>query len=306
MYFIDFFKGLFNKAHIGTIIWMCMNLALICTAFVFLGQAMDIGVGGGIGLGVAVYLVSLLVALSPVGELVLRFQTGCKKAEKYPNVYARLKPIFDEVYANAKSQNPSLSGSVKLYINGDDTPNAFATGRSTVCVTAGLLNLSDAEIKGILGHEFGHLVHKDTYLLQAIAVGNLFVSVIFFLVKLFIDVIIFFFRFAVHAALDTWIGHLIMWIVGGLTKLIIDGLLAILMFLWTKLGIVICMASSRSQEYEADRYSCDLGYGSYLSHALSSLSGVSYGYKSLWAAISSTHPDTADRISRIDSYIAGR
>lgn len=304
MYFIDFLKGLFNKAHIGTLIWMVLNIALICTAFVWLGSEMGYSLGGSIAFGAGLYLVALIVALSPVGEFVLRFQTGCKKIEKYANVEARLRPIFDEVYANAKAKNPSLSDNVKLYVNGNNTPNAFATGRSTVCVTAGLLKLSDAEIKGILGHEFGHLAHKDTYLLQAISVGNLFISVLFFVAKLIIDGIIFFTRLILHSAIESFFGHILMWIFGGLSKLIVDGILMLIMALWTRLGVIICMASSRSQEYEADRYSCDLGYGRYLANALNSLSGVSYGFKSLWAAISSSHPDTLDRIERINQYLA--
>ena len=306
MYFIDFFKGLFNKSHVGTIIWMIVNLAVICTAFAFIAHGMSESIVGGIFFGLFAYALSLVLALSPVGEYITRFQNGCKKAEKYPDAEARLRPLFDEVYAKAKAKNPSLSDSVKLYIREDDTPNAFATGRSTVCVTTGLLDLDDRKIKGILGHEFGHLAHKDTYILQAISVGNLFVSVLFFLTKFVIDAAITTTRIVLHFAIDTLLGRIIMGILGKISKLIIDGMLALLMYLWTRLGIAICMASSRSDEYEADRYSCDLGYGSSLAQALSALSGVSYKRKKdLWAALSASHPDTQDRIGRINSYMAG-
>lgn len=304
MYFVDFVKGLFNKSHIGTIIWMILNLFLICAAFAFLAGQGGLGIGAGIAFGVIAYFLSLLIALSPVGEFILRFQTGCKKVEKNPNVEARLRPIFEEVYANAKAKNPSLSNNVRLYVNVNDSPNAFATGRSTVCVTTGLLSLSDSDIKGILGHEFGHLAHKDTYLLQAISISNLFISIIFFIVKLIIDGMIFFTRLIFHSVIESFIGHFFMWIFGSLSKLIVDGLLMLIMALWTRLGIAICMASSRSEEYEADKYSCELGYGRFLANALNSLSGKTYGYRTLWAAISSSHPDTIDRISRINSYLA--
>lgn len=304
MYFIDFVKGLFNKAHIGTIIWMIVNVSVICAAFAWIGSEMGYSLWGSIAFGAGLYIVSLVAALSPVGEFVLRFQTGCRKIEKYNSIEARIRPLFDEVYAKAKDANPSLSDNVRLYVNSNDTPNAFATGRSTVCITAGLLKLSDEDIKGILGHEFGHLAHKDTYLLQAISIGNLFIIVLFFIAKLVIDGIIFFTRLILHSAIESFFGHILMWIFGSLSKVIVDGILMLLMALWTRLGIAICMASSRSQEYEADRYSCNLGYGRSLSHALSALSGVSYGFKGLWAAISSSHPETIDRIERINEYLA--
>lgn len=69
----------------------------------------------------------------------------------------RLEPLFYEVYQKAKMQEPLISDSVRLYMNEDESENAFATGRRTICVTRGLLNLSDEAIKATLGHEFGHL-----------------------------------------------------------------------------------------------------------------------------------------------------
>ncbi|MCR5781510.1 MAG: M48 family metalloprotease [Clostridia bacterium] len=307
LYFIDFFKGLFNKSHVGTIIWMVLNQAVICTAFVFLLGTEDAqSILLGIGTGIVVYLLSLVIALSPVGEFVLRFQTKCKSIEKYPEVAERLMPLFGEVYAKARKNNPTLSSKVRLYVNEDDVPNAFATGRATVCVTAGLLSMNNEQIKGILGHEFGHLAHKDTYMLQAVSVGNLFVSIIFFIVKLVVDVMIWITRITLHIMIDSIVGRVFMWIAGGISKLIVDIMLSLLMYLWTRLGVAVCMASSRSQEFEADRYSCVLGYGQYLSQALRDLEGSSYGKskkKTLWAAVSASHPDTELRVEKINQYL---
>jgi heat shock protein HtpX len=54
----------------------------------------------------------------------------------------------------------------KLAIVPDDTPNAFVFGRSastaTLAVHEGLLrNLNEDEVKGVIGHELGHIRHKD-------------------------------------------------------------------------------------------------------------------------------------------------
>ena len=48
---------------------------------------------------------------------------------------SRLEPLFYEVYQKAKMQEPLISDSVRLYMNDDESENAFATGRRTICVT---------------------------------------------------------------------------------------------------------------------------------------------------------------------------
>ena len=54
----------------------------------------------------------------------------------------------------------------RVAIIADETPNAFATGRdpdhAVVAVTEGLLaTMSRQELEGVLGHELGHVKHRD-------------------------------------------------------------------------------------------------------------------------------------------------
>jgi heat shock protein HtpX len=62
----------------------------------------------------------------------------------------------------------------KLAIVADETPNAFIFGRTagsaTLVVHTGLLKkCSEPEIEGVIGHEFGHLNHRDYVVMTALA-----------------------------------------------------------------------------------------------------------------------------------------
>ena len=62
----------------------------------------------------------------------------------------------------------------KLAIVPDSTPNAFVFGRTrqdaTLAVHEGLLqNLNEDEVRGVIGHELGHLRHRDFLIMTALS-----------------------------------------------------------------------------------------------------------------------------------------
>jgi|GEM_PF-5838197 len=66
---------------------------------------------------------------------------------------------------------------------------------------------------------------------------------------------------------------------------------------WTKLGILLIMKSSHENEFEADEFAYDLGYGNELCALLSTIKGTpSTG---LFANLASSHPDNELRIQRL-------
>lgn len=297
-YIVDFFKNIIRKNNTGVIIWLVINTILVTFLIGYIltmsSYTMQNNPVAAYLIGFIVYLVSIIIAVSPIGEFILRIQAGCKEIKRR-DYLDRLTPLFDEVYQNAKKQSPNLPDDIKFFMSKDKEPNAFATGRKTVCLTEGILDCSDDEIKAILGHEFGHLAHKDTDAILVVEVGNLIVTGIFVAFRLFVNIITFIFHL-LFSIISSSFAEIF---VSAVTRVLLDFLLVTVMNIWTKLGTLICLHSSRKNEFEADEYSCAMGYGKKLCEVLDKL-GDEKGKKStLWATLNSTHPDTDERIARM-------
>ena len=279
-YFMDFIQNLTKKGNTGVLIYLILNVFIVVTIF----SMVQPGITGTI-FGIVAYALSIAIALSPAGEWLLRVQTGCKRIKRV-EYKERLEPLFREVYDKAKEQYPLLSENIELFMSQDKFPNAFATGRKTVCLTKGFLGFSDNKIKAVFAHELGHLAHKDTDIILIIAVGNFIVSAFFITYRVITGMMAFMFAIA-SRSYGTLIMHFFM-------DLIFVGM----MWLWTRFGIILTRHSSRQNEYLADKFAYDCGYGNELAETLD-LIGQGSGAKGLWANLASTHPDTDDRIARL-------
>lgn len=254
VYFVDFLCRLFSKENIPLCIYLVINMVII-------GGIMSVlfvlPLQWGMLSGFFVYLATIVIALSPIGEFIVRFQTGCKKI-KDPEIMSRLEPLFYEVYQKAKMQEPLISDSVRLYMNDDESENAFATGRRTICVTRGLLNMPDEVIKATLGHEFGHLAHKDTDRCLLVVLGNTAIAGICTLIELgalFFNIVA-----SVMAAFTRNENSFIVAMFGVFSSVVMLGIVRCFTKLWTWIGILLVMKTSRNNEYMADAFSCRLGY----------------------------------------------
>jgi heat shock protein HtpX len=79
-------------------------------------------------------------------------------------VHAHTEPALYAMVAQL-AQRASLP-MPKVYLIDEDSPNAFATGRSpehaAVAATTGILRiLSDNELRGVMAHELSHVKHRD-------------------------------------------------------------------------------------------------------------------------------------------------
>lgn len=289
MYIIDLVKKISRKSNIAVLVYLAINVIIII-ATVFGVSGLPLWESALIGL--ALYALSLAIALSPFGEWILRIITGCKKLKRQEQI-DRLEPLFNEVMSKARTADPSIPDDVKCYINPDKAANAFATGRKTICVTEGLLELPKSQIEATLGHEFGHLAHKDTDLILLITVGNFIVAGMILCVKLFIEFLhcgVVLLSFVFHD------GLIIALMSAALRGLSLATVVA-LTWLWTFIGTALVMKTSRANEYEADRFSSELGYGNEICAALDTIC-VSCDNK-IFANLVNSHPDKNDRIKRL-------
>jgi heat shock protein HtpX len=137
-------------------------LAALTALIVFMGNL----IGGRTGM-----IIAFIIALGMnffsywfSDKIVLKMY-GAQEAD--PSQAPELHQIVEELAREAGIPKP------KVYIVPSESPNAFATGRdpqhAVVAVTQGILRLcTPQELKGVLGHETGHIVHRDI-LIQTVA-----------------------------------------------------------------------------------------------------------------------------------------
>jgi len=101
-----------------------------------------------------------------IGPAIVRMSTRLKylEAGENPWLESTVKGLAD------KSGIPTP----RLATVPDNTPNAFVFGRTasdaTLAVHEGLLrNLNEDEVKGVIGHELGHIKHKDYIIMTIIS-----------------------------------------------------------------------------------------------------------------------------------------
>ncbi len=339
MYLFDFLRRLFRRSNIPVIIYLVFNVFILAIgiklalSFLALSGASAASItemGSAVSEhpfldkmfemeymtcfvgGIIVYGICLFIALSPIGEFIVRRQSGCRVIRRVDQINF-IEPIFREVYDKARELDPSIPRNVRLYINEDKSPNAFATGRRTICITEGLLFETPEHIKATLAHEFGHLSHKDTDVILVVRVGNLMVNLIVVVVSTLIAVFTaitsgFTKLFTSIASAYNGLGALggaLGWLfaapfiaMGWILNLII---VKCFFGLWTKLGFWLIQLSSRNKEYDADEFSFNCGYGDALCEFLASFGNSGGDMDGLFAALARSHPDSGSRIAKLQA-----
>lgn len=236
------------------------------------------------------YAISLSVALSPLGEEILKLINGVRKLyTKREKDY--LIPLFEDIYEDVKEEYPNLPD-IEICIIDSLTVNACAMGRHTIAVTRGAVEtFTEDELKGILLHEIGHIVHGDTKATLLNLIGNGLFSIGVIIIKIALLILDFvllpFFKKT-----------------NGITALIsslIHFIFDMLLIGFTLAGNIILSINSRENEYRADRFAFENGYGEDLISALYLLQKMSLGEDmELIQRMQASYPHIAKRIGALE------
>ena len=300
------FAEIFERKNFGLLFWTLLNMfigsALTTVILVFFACPIFLA----IPLSLVIYLLMLANSYTKRGEMGLRRSFGLiawPEITKYysdanPSRLASVHKAFEEVYEQARRKAPNI-GEVELFLMDDDSINAFATGKRTIIMTKGMVNMPIGQIKAILGHEFGHLAHRDTEILLIPQTGNaLFTRVVVvfaFLWKVVIGITEFIIGMFSSDNDNSFTGvRIISWIENFLTEKLLGW--------WMSLGTMICTRNNKDNEFAADRFSCELGYAQELKDAFLTMEDGSeiQGY---FATLVSTHPATPERVMNINEYM---
>ncbi len=271
-------------SNLGTFLFFILNVGLLYLILYFAETTKEEL------LAITVIYVSFFViGLSPIGDFVLSLSLGARKIKRTDQII-KIHPLFEVVYEKAKKKTSYISKRIKLkIIPNDDTVNAFAVGRRTICITQGLLNLDDESIMAVLAHEFGHIAYKHT-LIQVLALcSNMLVSIVLLFVKV------------------------ISWIIAGISSIISlfyrsylfaflttasAAITSFAIWLWTKFCLLFLRWSMRENEYLADEYALMLGYGNSLASVIDNCF-CSEPSNKFFKVLYSTHPSNDSRIAHL-------
>jgi heat shock protein HtpX len=231
-----------------------------------------------------------LLSLSPLGDFVLRLSAGVRpfmSEEEQVMAYN----IIDEVYKAAATDFPDIDEDIRFFMDDSMAINAYAMGNRTIVFTKGLFMLMDEEeLKGITAHEMGHLVNGDTKIaLIVVTSSTIFRLMVAFFLKI--------------------IGLVISGVVKKLMReaLFMDKLIPSLFkggqyffFGLDIIGSLILARNSRGNEFRADKYAFQLGFGEGLKSALMKFNDMNFSSLSFLERLLSSHPHLSERIARLE------
>lgn len=226
----------------------------------------------------------ILLAVSPAGEKVLRFVYRSKLLTKREK--DKVLPLFEEVYYTVKNRYRHTNQHIQLFVEDTMSINAYSFGCKTIVITRGAIELlSPEQLKGLVAHEFGHIVRGDTMLPLILLVGNGMVLLFMLSVKAVQSILLF---VSNHGDV-LFMGRILNWILNSICTVVLFVVQAVL------------LVNRRHNEYLADKFTVYLGYKECLVDALYRLYDIKQdGKLSIIDTIKADHPNMRSRIINIE------
>jgi len=206
---------------------------------------------------------------------------------------ARLQGCLQEVLKSAGCEKKFC-----LRIVEEKEEKILSFGHDTIAVSASLLKeLTDEELKGVMAHELGHLISRDTLVTWAFATADrlphfltrvrllltllVLLPVIYFIVGLFSNTLIF--------------------PIGAAWMFLVSSVILHVLFRWLHLLLL------RQREYSQDEFAHRLGYGRGLRDALVKLAQTGEQQVNAWfILLYGRAPVIYHRIRRLEQLLAWR
>ena len=268
-------------------------VCLICSLlYLILGGFLLGGTIYSFAIALFFYIVSVMVAFSPLGEKLFRYMSGIRSLEtKQEKDY--LNPIFKDVQRSIKRLGKPTKRRIEICVIDKMEVNACAVGRNTIAVTKGAMKFfTEEQLKGVIAHEMGHIGADDSKANIFLLIGSGYLYLFILLANLFIllaDKI-------TTVTGDKSIGKFLCSVFKAITN--------IFMFLFTFPMKIALAIESRKKEYRADRTAYKLGYGEDLISALYLLEKLNLGdNRDFMQKMTASHPRTTARIEQLESYV---
>jgi heat shock protein HtpX len=223
------------------------------------------------------------------GDAIIKALEGIRPLETKREI-EYLIPLFESIIYDVQTQFQNLPR-IELCTIDHLTVNAFALGSHTIAVTRGAMEtFSEDELKAVMAHEIAHIYygHSRASLLNALGKGSFTLEILFV-------------RW-VSRKLE-WLkpyyirqrGSFLFWLLYFFHKLH-EMLINAFLFL----GNLILSGNSRKNEFSADRFAYQAGYGKELAEALYLLQKMSLGdNRHLIQRMIASHPRMSKRIQQL-------
>ena len=188
----------------------------------------------------------VLVIIYTIGPSILTFILGGRRITREDDKQ-RILPLLAECMAETKSDGLVIPDTIEVYIAEQEYPNLIATGRNTICITRGMMELDDNLSKAFLYDALFRISRRDV---EFILAG--FLSSIWSLIFLFA----FAFVLKIGATFyedDRSEFNLLILVIG----FIIGALIVVPLYISLK-------TIYSETDFKADEYVCRKGFGEYL------------------------------------------